>query len=313
METAAVRKLHLISNIKSGRGHGSSLPQEAARLCRERSVDFYNYEIKSARDVETQISRAIHAAEKDEGVVAVAGGDGTVRSVAQRAHAKGLPFAVIPCGTFNYFARTHQIPSDPMEALKVAITGHPRPVRLGQVNGEVFLVNASLGLYAKAIRERELRSHRWGRKRMVALFSTLISLLAGHWTLEVDLLVDNLLQRISTPMIFIGNNALQMRNLSLDIAQCMKKDLLAAVAMKPLSKWEIVKLIFYGLAGRLERAEGLDMFCVASLIIYTRGKGVTVALDGELFRMSSPLHVEALPGALNLMLPLKERSSDDEA
>jgi len=307
MEKQETRKIHLVSNAKSGRGAAASLAEIAAQLCKEYGADFYNYQSKESHDLSRQTETAIRAAQSDGGVVVAAGGDGTIRYVAQQVQAHDLVFAVIPCGTFNYFARTHRIPEDLTEALRLAITGSYRPVRLGQVNGEIFLINASLGLYAKSIQEREQRTSRWGRKRLVVILSTLMTLLGGHWALEVDLVSNKVLKRIRTPMIFIGNNALQLRNLALDVASCMKHDLLAVVTMKPMSLWRMLKLIFHGLSGRLESVGDLDSFCADSLTIYTRGKTHTVALDGEMFKMTAPLKIEALPKTLKLILPPLEQ------
>ena len=78
-------------------------------------------------------------------VVAV-GGDGTLNTVAQAAHAMGCAMGVVPQGTFNYFARTHGIPADPAEATRLLLGWTPLPVQVAAVNDRVFLVNASLGL-----------------------------------------------------------------------------------------------------------------------------------------------------------------------
>jgi diacylglycerol kinase family enzyme len=93
------------------------------------------------------------------------------------------------------------------------------------------------------------------------------------------------------------------------VASCMKLDLLAVVTMKPMSLWKMLKLIFYGLSGRLENAESLESFCADSLTIHTRGKTHTVALDGEMFKMTAPLKIEALPKTLKLILPPLEQKS----
>ena len=57
-------------------------------------------------------------------VVAV-GGDGTLNTVAQAAHAVGCAMGVVPQGTFNYFARTHGIPTDPAEAARLLLRWAP--------------------------------------------------------------------------------------------------------------------------------------------------------------------------------------------
>jgi diacylglycerol kinase family enzyme len=235
-----------------------------------------------------------------------AGGDGTIRALAQQCAGKKVAFAVIPCGTFNFFARTHRIPENHEEAIRLALTGETRPVRLGEFNNMVFLINASLGLYVQVIRDREDRSSRWGRNRIVAILSLFLTLLRRQKPLRVDLVTGKDTQSIRTPMVFIGNNALQLRYLALKVAHCMQKDLLAVVLMKPSSRLEKLRIILRGIAKTLEKEENLDAFCADSLTIHTHRRFQTVALDGELFRMPSPLRVRALPGALQMVLPPKE-------
>jgi hypothetical protein len=70
-------------------------------------------------------------------VVAV-GGDGTLNTVAQAAHALGCPMGVVPQGTFNYFARTHGIPSDPADATRLLLQWSPGPVQVAAINDRVL-------------------------------------------------------------------------------------------------------------------------------------------------------------------------------
>src|SRR5690606_14142951 len=102
-------------------------------------------------------------------------------------------------------------------------------------------------------------------------------------------------------MIFIGNNALQLRDLAMSVARCMKKDLLAVVMMKPITKLETLRIIFRGIFKTIENDERLESFCVDELTIYTRRKSHLIALDGEMIRVNSPLRVQALPEVLNLV------------
>ena len=299
----SVHTLHLIANPKSGKGLGAALPDLAQRLCQERGVKFVLHEISEPGSLDRKAEDALKQAKKEGGIVVAAGGDGTIRSVAAKLRGQEVRFGVVPIGTFNFFARNHRIPEDPEAALQIALGGRSKAVRLGEINGHIFLINASLGLYAKAIRDREHRTSRWGRNRVIVILSTIMSLLEGHRALKVDMVSDKVAKSIATPMIFIGNNALQLRNLSLDVAQCMKQDLLAVVTMKPLTTWGTIKLIFMGMARSLENQEGLDSFCVETLTIKTRKKTQVVALDGEMFKMTSPLVVTAQPQILNLIIP----------
>ncbi len=298
-----MKKAHLIANSKSGVGGGSTLAEKAQDLCRELGYELVLYSINDPKDFEKQSKNAVNAAKADGGVVIAAGGDGTIRGVAQAAHGTGVRFAAVPCGTFNFFARTHRIPEEPLEAFRLALTGNTKPVRLGRVNDQVFLINASLGLYAKAIREREHRTAIYGRNRIVVIISTIVSLLSKHFLLKVDLVTSGKTQTLRTPMIFIGNNALQIRDLAMDVARCMKADLLAVVMMKPVTKLDCLRIILRGIFKILSNEKKLESFCVDELTIHTHKDRNMVALDGEVFHLTSPLKIQALPGALKLVTP----------
>lgn len=299
-----MKKVHLIANSKSGQGAGATLPEKALALCQEHGFELIHYDTSDHTIFEKQIEKAADQAEKDGGIVVAAGGDGTIRAVAEKVYGRNIPLGVVSCGTFNFFARTHQLPEDPEEAFKTVLTGEIKEVRLGEINGRIFLINASLGLYAKSIQDREKRTSRYGRNRLVVILSTLYSLLEGHKLLEVTLKSEKNQQTILTPMIFIGNNALQLRDLSMDVARCMKMDMLAVVLMKPLKWWETLRAIFYGVTKKIDSEEGVLSFCVDEFsIIRHRKKMSTVALDGEMFKMSSPLKVKSLPQALKLIKP----------
>ena len=95
-------------------------------------------------------------------VVIVAGGDGTVRAVAEALHGSGVALALVPSGTGNLFARNLELPlSDLTASVGIAFGGDDRAIDLGQVEIEredgaserhAFLVMAGLGLDAKMIK-----------------------------------------------------------------------------------------------------------------------------------------------------------------
>lgn len=65
-------------------------------------------------------------------VVLAAGGDGTVRAVAQGLRGSGVPLALIPSGTGNLLARNLKLPlNDQAAAIGLAFTGETRPIDIG--------------------------------------------------------------------------------------------------------------------------------------------------------------------------------------
>lgn len=297
------RPLHLIANRASGSGEGPRLEELAAERCRELGRELVIHVPDSPAGLAQVAERARRAAQADGGVVIAAGGDGTVRTVAQVLAGSKVPMAVVPIGTFNFFARNYRIPEDMEGALEVALHGQPQAVNLGQVNGHVFLVNASFGLYAKAIAERERSTSRFGRNRAVVIASTVISMLRGHPVMDVELETAGVSQRVRTPMVFVGNNALQLKDVSLDVARCMGDGRLAVVVLRPVGWWGMLKLTLNGLLRMLSQEQSLESFCAHRVLIRRRRGRVRVALDGELLRLETPLEFRAWDDALQLMSP----------
>ncbi|GAA3932345.1 diacylglycerol/lipid kinase family protein [Microbacterium soli] len=99
----------------------------------------------------------------DEGATAVlaAGGDGTVRAVSEAMAGTDVPFAVVPGGTGNLFARNLGLPLlDPEKVMDAVFTGFTYPVdigwaRLAREDGSEtehgFVVLAGMGLDADMI------------------------------------------------------------------------------------------------------------------------------------------------------------------
>ena len=65
-------------------------------------------------------------------VVLAAGGDGTVRTVAEVLAGSGTPLGLIPMGTGNLLARNLEVPLDNLEsALRIAIDGEEKQIDMG--------------------------------------------------------------------------------------------------------------------------------------------------------------------------------------
>jgi diacylglycerol kinase (ATP) len=101
------------------------------------------------------------AVEQGACVVLAAGGDGTVRGVAQGLRGSGVPLTLLPSGTGNLLARNLGLVLNDLESsIGNAFTGADRAIDLGVVelaraDGEreehVFLVMAGLGIDARMI------------------------------------------------------------------------------------------------------------------------------------------------------------------
>jgi diacylglycerol kinase (ATP) len=110
----------------------------------------YGIEIVSPQSAEeaAALVRERMAAEQRPAVVIAAGGDGTVRLVAQELAGTGVPLGVIPLGTANDFARANGIPDDVAGALERIVRRSTRAIDLLEVNGRPFVTAGGIGIGA---------------------------------------------------------------------------------------------------------------------------------------------------------------------
>jgi diacylglycerol kinase family enzyme len=88
----------------------------------------------------------------------IAGGDGSLAVVAAAALAHDLPFVCVPAGTRNHFALDLGLDrNDLVGSLDAFTDGIERRIDVAEVNGRLFLNNASLGIYGDAVREPTYR------------------------------------------------------------------------------------------------------------------------------------------------------------
>jgi len=92
--------------------------------------------------------------------VIAAGGDGTIRMVADRLAGSEIPMAVVPVGTANLLARNLDIPLTEEGALEVAFGENTRTIDLIKITvdgvpGEHFAVIAGLGVDAMIMEETD--------------------------------------------------------------------------------------------------------------------------------------------------------------
>lgn len=246
-------------------------------------------------------------------VVAV-GGDGTINSVAQAAHQQGCALGVLPQGTFNYFARTHGIPTDAAAAAQAMLRAVPVPVQVGLINERVFLVNASLGLYPEMLQDREAYKARFGRSRFVAFGSALITMLGRHRHLRLRIELGANAREVLTPTLFVGNNRLQLEQVGLPEADALDHGCLAAVMLRPIGTVSMFWLLLRGTMGTLGEADTVESFKFHRMLVKPRlawgGHAVKVALDGELSWMRAPLEFRVSPRPLYLLKPTAEKGAN---
>ncbi len=253
------------------------------------------------------IDEAVRRARDEGGIVGAAGGDGTLNAVAGPVLEAGLPYAVLPQGTFNYFGRVHGISQDVDVSTRALLRASVEPVQVGRVNGRVFLVNASLGLYPQLLEDREAHKKRFGRSRLVALWSGLRTLVKERRQLMLDIESAGRRRQVRTPTLFVGNNRLQLDRIGIAEEAALEQGRLAGIMVRPIRGWAMLGLALRGALGRLGDAENVESFAFRRITVQPRGqRRAKVAVDGEVLWLPTPLVFDVSPEPLRLLLPAPE-------
>jgi diacylglycerol kinase family enzyme len=235
--------------------------------------------------------------------VIAGGGDGTISTVAAALLGGHVPLGVLPLGTLNHFAKDLGIPLDLAAAAQVIADNTPRPVDLARVNDQIFINNSSLGVYARAIVDRDATRSRWGLGKWPAMALAVLKTFRRAPLIEVRLEVEGAAARLKTPLVFVGNNRYRLDLLNVGARDRLDEGVLSLYVARAQSRWGLFKLVFNAALGRLQQDRDFETLYPRQVWIETRRSRLHVAADGEVMRMNAPLHYEIIPRALNVLLP----------
>ncbi|MFZ5962927.1 diacylglycerol/lipid kinase family protein [Thalassococcus sp. BH17M4-6] len=237
------------------------------------------------------------------GTIVAGGGDGTISGVAAQMAGKGRVMGILPLGTFNFVARGLGIPEDLEEAVELIANGTPRAFPVGEVNGQVFLNNASLGIYPQVLKEREGVYKRWGRSRIAAHWSVLRTFMKFQVPERMRVHVGGKEIRAKTPLAFVGRSAFQLEHFGLEGVDCVRSGAFALYLAPDCTRWQLL-LRALRLAGKgMNAGRDFELICSDEIEIETTRPRQTVAMDGERFVMSGPFRFKMLPDALRVLAP----------
>ena len=307
--------LHFIINGRSGSqdGDGTRDTIEAALAAAGRPGQLHFCEPADLRTTTAELARRARA---EQSAIVAVGGDGTINTVAQAAHAAGCSMGVIPRGTFNYFARTHGIATEVGAAMAQLLAARPEPVQVAAVNEHLFLVNASVGLYPDLLEDREVWKNRFGRSQWVAIWAALATLLRAQKRLKLKIELEGGQREVHTLTLFVGNNRLQLEQVGVVETQApdgaRDNGRVTAVVLKPIGTFGLLRLLLRGAMGTLGDADDIERFEFERMVVkpplVMRRRRMKLAFDGEVVHMKPPLNFHVMPQPLFLLKPpLAER------
>ena len=234
--------------------------------------------------------------------IVVAGGDGTVNCAAQVAVDNDIVLGVLPMGTFNHFAKDLAMPDEFAEAVKFLSEATVIAVDVAEVNGRVFVNNASIGVYPKMVGEREdIRARRgWGKVRAapVAIARTLRRLPVNRLRLSVD---GSTPVATATPLLFVGNGVFDEHGERVGQRTSLSDHRLGVYVIATTSPWLLITNAIKARLGGLKAAAQMDRRAGEELVVESDQPSLEIALDGEPAQLAVPLVFRSRAGALRVL------------
>ena len=257
----------------------------------------------SAEDPGRTMTRQAVAEQVD--LVIGAGGDGTIRYVADGLAHTGIPMGVVPAGTGNLLARNLNLPLEEVEAIEVALSGQLHLIDLVRITvddraPEHFAVMAGIGIDAMIMDEtnEELKDKVGSAAYFVAAAKAL-GRLPIRLTVQLD---NNRPVRRHAMLCVIGNVGTLRGNLTLIPGASPEDGLLDLYIASPRRFRHWLKVALRLITRRAKKDDQVDQDMGKTVRIMIEGKD-NYQLDGDVVGESTTLFAEIQPGALAICVP----------
>jgi diacylglycerol kinase family enzyme len=277
--------------------------------------------------------QAKQALEAGADMVIAAGGDGTIRAVAQELGGTSTSLALLPSGTGNLLARNLDLTLDDLEnSIHVAYDGVDRQIDLawaairregGTVERAAYLVMAGFGLDAKMLSntDEELKA----KVGWLAYVDAIRKALRDKNRMRIRYRLDGHGARtVSAHTLIIGNCGSLPANVLLLPQAAIDDGRFEAVFLRPESAWGwvqiFVKVIWEnGVLRRTKWGRKLASRDVDA-VRYVRGRRLDVVLsraeevelDGDSFGRAEAIRTWIDAGALTVRVPVTEAEAESE-
>lgn len=272
------------------------------------------------------VGQARQALEQGADVVMAAGGDGTVRAVAEALRGTGIPLGLLPSGTGNLLARNLDLTLDNLEhSVTTAFMGVNRAIDVGTVEAErpdgtretnAFLVMAGVGLDARMIANTNPALKK--KVGWLAYVDAIVRSLRGSNRVRLRFSVDGSpIRTMTAHTVLVGNCGSLPGNILLLPEAAVDDGIFDVVALRPrgligwLQIW--VKIVWEN--GVLRRsAAGRKLMSLTKevrTLRYVKGRSFVARLsrpeeyelDGDPFGTAVALRAMVDPLALSVRVP----------
>jgi len=247
---------------------------------------------------EAHLNSLIKNYQTDNGIIVIAGGDGTVSSALDAIYTCERTVAIFPMGTANDFARSIGVPQDPVEAAKVLINGKRERVNLGRVDDTYFINVAHVGLGVDVT--HELTSEKKKHYGIFAYIRALAKALKYNKSFKVTIQSDEGHETVRAIHLAIGNGRFYGGGNIVDEASSLRDGHLNLFCIKAQRWWQLLLLGPSLRRGKLRMKNRILNQVAQHFHIHTDTPRELEA-DGE-SKTTTPADIEVIPNAIEVIV-----------
>lgn len=287
----------IIYNPTAGAGRSIKTLRKIEQRLMESDAEYTVFETRYKGHA-TEIAR--NAAGKGyTGIISV-GGDGTLLETAQALRGTGETLGIIPAGTGNDFRVAVDVPSDPVEALGIILSGHKKRIDMGVINNDKHFLNVTgTGFDVDVVKNMNMV------RRFVtgsfAYYLGIVMSIIGYKNLKIKLTMDGETIEREVLLIAFANGKCYGGGLKISPDSDVQDGMLNVTILNSIAKRRILVELPKLKRGELEKIDVAEKFTCKKAILECATKR-TFNMDGDLYG-ETPMTFTIEPSALFVFCP----------
>ncbi|WP_276346336.1 diacylglycerol kinase family protein [Daejeonella sp. JGW-45] len=286
-------KILFVINHKSGRGNDDSLKDLIAEQAKSQDFDpqIYSMSGNDEARIRAEIKRFSPA------IVAAAGGDGTIKMMAEILAGTKTVLAIIPYGSANGMAKELAI-NDINIALQLLSKGEKKAIDLININNEVCIHLADVGLNARVVKRFEKDPRRGKLTYAKHLFGEMFFLKNYRFQIAYD---DKEIRRKGVSITF-ANASKYGTGAVINPKGVIDDGRFELVIVKPFPRVQLLSIAWKMFRGQLHTSDYVEIIPCTNASVVSNRK-TTLQIDGEVIGKVKEINLFVMPKALTVLVP----------
>lgn len=233
----------------------------------------------------------------------IGGGDGTVRSVAQVLAGTDAVISILPIGTFNLLAKTLKYPTNLDEMFALIKNGKTKQIDLIEVNNLIVINHAWVGFYFYILKMRKKHRAIIGKNKLLKIIFNTFNLFSVLPIYSLTLTVEGQQVNYKTCLLYIGNNEYGSHLLDLVERKTVSSGLISVTILNCKTRWQLFLCMLGLIFSKAKDSPYVIQFATNELTVSAKSNLINIVLDGELFKLETPLKFTNHHKTLTVMVP----------